>query len=349
MPLKVLPEFWFLLDSFWADFMIAFVLFMSLSYAVLADRLHHNRSAVVASSSLSLTLASGLVWWESVNHFRLLHLGPIALGFLVLIIATVIFGVFRQISGSMPAAFLSLGSCLLFGWSVELNWLIDPEIVSLITWIMVIAGMSMVLSHKKELKLTGKSSLETMNDNLESENQATKLGHRIQEEISSVQKDSKYISNNPDTAKRIQIQIEKILPQAGILTVKMAELRRKANLIKNGHAVKLKQLRNILQRTPADKRASIVSQMRKVYKQFNFDQRIERLDNVVAETEKRIRQTLNRSIQKLSQKDTAGLNKLLNHAKRLQKHNIKLLSTIQRSEKKLLSHSIKIIKQGDKQ
>jgi hypothetical protein len=318
--------------------MIAFTLFTSLSFAVLAGRLGNRRSAAAASSALGLALATGLLWWESVNNFSLLALGPVAVGFAAVVIATVIFGVFRRIGGSVPAAFLSLGSCLLIAWSAGLDWLIDSDIVAFITLVMIITGLYMIISYQKGLNFSQNSDFKKIRNDLEAENQSTRLGNKIQDEISSLYRDSSQLENDPQAAKQLQRRIEKILPQAEALTDKMAELRRKAFLVKNGDLNKLKQLRIFLNKTPPNQRSRVLARIKETYKQLNFDQRIERLDYAVAETEKQIRETLNLSIQKINQSDIQGLNKLLKEAEKLQRHNAKLLSAIQRSENKLLYH-----------
>jgi hypothetical protein len=186
--------------------------------------------------------------------------------------------------------------------------------------------------------------LPLQNKNLDIEDQAREFSSEISGELDTIKKDLSKLDSDPQSAAHIKKRIERIIPQSGLLTEKMAELRKKAMLIKNGSIHKVNQLSRIIENTPVAERKGFNARIKDIYKEINFDKRIERLDNSAAVIEKRIRRILSRSVQLLNSNDIEGLNKLLSRAKRLQDHNTKLIASIERSERRLFKHSIKAMK-----
>jgi len=81
-----------LLESLIPDFVLAFAFFTSLVYAVLAKRFDHQRAAIVMSVSIGFALSIGLVWWEQANDLSIRNLGPIAIGFAILVVPVLLLG-----------------------------------------------------------------------------------------------------------------------------------------------------------------------------------------------------------------------------------------------------------------
>ena len=78
-------------DSLLADFVLAFAFFTSGIYAVLGKRFEKQRPAIAMSAAIGFALSTGLVWWERANDFSIRDLGPIAVGFAILLLAFVMY------------------------------------------------------------------------------------------------------------------------------------------------------------------------------------------------------------------------------------------------------------------
>ena len=100
-----LEDWWYdwrleeLLDSYLPDFILAFAFFTSVVYAVLGKRLEKQRPAIAMSAAIGFALSIGLVWWEQANDFSIKNLGPIAVGFALLLLAFVMYQCIRQVGG----------------------------------------------------------------------------------------------------------------------------------------------------------------------------------------------------------------------------------------------------------
>ena len=89
-----------LFESLLLDFILAFTFFTSVCYAVLSKRFDHQRSAVGMSASIGAALSVGIIWWENRSGITIRNLGPIALVFAMILIATVIYKAIKQTAGS---------------------------------------------------------------------------------------------------------------------------------------------------------------------------------------------------------------------------------------------------------
>jgi hypothetical protein len=108
-------------DSVLPDFVLAFTFFTALIYAVLGKRFGQQRPAIAASAALGLALSVGLVWWEQASGMSIRNLGPVAVGFAVLILAGVIHQAVRQTGGNWAGAGIALGASLLVAWIMGTN------------------------------------------------------------------------------------------------------------------------------------------------------------------------------------------------------------------------------------
>jgi len=89
-----------LMKSLLPDFVLGFAFFTALVYAVLGKRFERQRSAVAASAAMGMALSVGLVWWEQEAGLSIRDLGPVAVGFAVIILAGVMYQAIRQTGGS---------------------------------------------------------------------------------------------------------------------------------------------------------------------------------------------------------------------------------------------------------
>jgi hypothetical protein len=129
------------LDTILPDFVLSFVFFTALIYAVLGRRMGHQRPAVAASAALGAALAAGLVTWEQYNDLSIRHLGPIAAGFGLIVLAGVIYQSIRGIGGSWAGAGIAIGACLLVGWTIGIDWPARPEIVQTVMVVTLTVGV----------------------------------------------------------------------------------------------------------------------------------------------------------------------------------------------------------------
>ena len=102
-----------LFESLLADFILAFAFFTALAYAIVSKRFDHQRSAIAMSSALGLALAVGLVWWEHDRGLSIRDLGPIAVGFAIILLAMIMFQGISQTGGTWAGAGIALGASLL--------------------------------------------------------------------------------------------------------------------------------------------------------------------------------------------------------------------------------------------
>ena len=123
------------------DFVLAFAFFTALCYGVLGPRFRLQRPAIVVSTSLGLALSAGIVWWEYVNALSIKNLGPVAVGFALVILAGVMYQAVRQVGGGWAGAGLALGVSLLVGWSLGLSWPVSREIVQTIIGVALTVGI----------------------------------------------------------------------------------------------------------------------------------------------------------------------------------------------------------------
>jgi hypothetical protein len=137
------------LDTILPDFVLSFVFFTALIYAVLGRRMGHQRPAVAASAALGAALAAGLVTWEQYNDLSIRHLGPIAAGFGLIVLAGVIYQSIRGIGGSWAGAGIAIGACLLVGWTIGVDWPARPEIVQTVMVVTLTVGVLAFMLHRR--------------------------------------------------------------------------------------------------------------------------------------------------------------------------------------------------------
>ena len=74
------------------------------------------------SATIGMALSIGLVWWEYQNDLSIVNLGPIAVGFAIILLGGVMYQCIKGIDGSWAGAGIALGVSLLVGWTLGLDW-----------------------------------------------------------------------------------------------------------------------------------------------------------------------------------------------------------------------------------
>jgi len=142
-----------LLDSLLADFVLAFAFFTSMTYAVLGKRFEKQRPAITMSAAIGFALSIGLVWWERANDLSIKDLGPIAVGFAVLLLAFVMYQSVRQVGGSWAGAGITIGAAIIIARLLGLNIPVDWQIVQTIIVVALIFRLLAFMSHRHSLFL----------------------------------------------------------------------------------------------------------------------------------------------------------------------------------------------------
>jgi len=144
------------------------------------------------------------------------------------------------------------------------------------------------------------------------------------------------LHEHPEDASDIMLQLKRMLPAEGWLTERMARLREKAHRIRVGHVARIEEIQaHIAKLSPVEKR-QVASELSVRYRELKLDLRIERLDKAIAACELRIRQLTQQAQAYLANHDHRKLVDVLEAAKKLQGHNARLLTTIGRTETRLL-------------
>lgn len=131
------------------DFVIAFAFFAALSYAVINNHLEHPRASGIVAAAVGMAMAVGLVWWEHLNDFSIRNLGPIAVGFAVLLVGALIFQSVRMVGGSWAGAGIGIGASLLIGSFLGLDWPVQREIIQSVVFLAAILGVMAFLLHRQ--------------------------------------------------------------------------------------------------------------------------------------------------------------------------------------------------------
>jgi len=128
------------MESYFTDFILAFTFFTSVVYAVLGKRFEQQRPAIAMSVAMGFALSIGLVWWEQANNLSIKNLGPIAIGFAILLLAFVMYQSVKQVGGSWAGAGSTVGSSILIARVLGFDVPIDTEIIQTVTVAALIIG-----------------------------------------------------------------------------------------------------------------------------------------------------------------------------------------------------------------
>jgi len=344
-----------LLESYLPDFILAFAFFTSVVYAVLGKRFEKQRPAIAMSAAIGLALSIGLVWWEQANDLSIKNLGPIAVGFALLLLAFVMYHAIHQMGGSWAGAGITFGLAIIIARLVGMPVPFAGRIIQTIIVVALIFGLMAFVSHRHHLqprvRLPG-PELPDIKRTMANLYRQRHLSKGLDHGLRKLRKEAKTLNEHPEEGGDILRQIKRMLPAQGYLTARMAQLRAKAHQVRHGHIARLEETRQAFARlpTPAKKKAS--AELAAKYNQMvGIETRLERLDHAVAENEKRIRELTAKAQEYTAKYDHQKLYEAIKAAEKLQHHNSRLIKVIERTEHKLSAiakETAKEVKQVEK-
>jgi hypothetical protein len=335
------------LGSLLPDFVLAFAFFTAVSYSTLYDRFKH-RSTVVIAVALGLALSLGLIWWERENNLSLLHLGPLALAIFFLVLALALFPALKKAGGLWAGILLTAAVLFLVAQPFQITLPIDPARIFTTMGVILIFGFLLLLIHKSK-PFYSPPTLPAVKPDQPSLNRQFRERHlsdQLSRRMSGLKKEARSLIDRPEDVSDIAKQIQQMLPAQGYLTEKMAQLRAKAHQIRHGHIARLEETKQVFQSLPTSAKKKAAGELVLRYNQMiGIDTRLERLDQAVAENEKRIRQLTLLARKQVRQNDHQKLYYTFKSAEKLQKHNSRLFKIIDRTEKKLSALAQQIAQQ----
>ncbi len=327
-----------LFESVLPDFVLAFTFFTALCYAVLGKRFGQQRPAIAASAALGFALAVGLVWWEQAAGLSIRDLGPVAVGFAVLILAGVIHQAVRQTGGNWAGGGIALGASLLVAWILGTSWPVPEAIVQTVILVALIGGILAFFVHGKGHLLAMpaiRHEAEDVHHDMSDLYRDRQVSGDLRERFHDLRKKDKHIQERPEQAHEIMAQLQRLLPEEGYLTERLAQLRAKAHAMKQGHVARIEKLEAVMAKLPSEVKRKAGEQLAATYRELRLDNRIERLDKAVAENERRVRQLTQQAQACAARHDYPNLHRTLKQAESLQKHNSHLLRLITHTEERL--------------
>lgn len=344
------PPFYDLLESLLPDFVLAFTFFTSLCYAVLGKHFGRQRPAIGMSAAIGLALSVGLLWWERANDLSIRNLGPVAVGFAIILLALVMYQSIRQVGSSWAGAAIAFGASLLVARLLGLSLPLDGQVVQVATLVALIGGILALVSHTTGHRAYSQPEpvrRPQVHHDMTDLFRGRQLSNRLTKGMKQLRKRASTLTEQPAETPDVLIRLKRMLPAEGHLTEKMAQLRAKAHRTREGHLARLEETRHAFAKspTPAKKKAS--AEMAAQYRQSaGIDTRLERLDNAVAENERRIIDLTRRARQYAAQYDQKQLTECLKAAEKLQRHNSRLLKLIRHTENKLSNIAKKVAAQA---
>ncbi|MBN1346700.1 MAG: hypothetical protein JXQ73_28675 [Phycisphaerae bacterium] len=230
-----------LFESYLPDFVLAFTFFTALAFAVLERRLGNKRPAVAMSAALGLALAIGLLWWEVQPGRSIRDLGPLAAGFALILLASVLYQSIKHVGGGWAGAAVALGASILVGWLVGVDWPIDPQAIQTVVTVVLVFGVMAFLIHRRGAHAFTSGGFPALN---EARHDVDDLyeDHRVADRLTSgfrrLRKDAGTLTERPKGADDVMLQLRRVLPAEGWLThISVCRLEgRERNDDSRGHA-----------------------------------------------------------------------------------------------------------------
>jgi hypothetical protein len=338
-----------LFESHLPDFILAFTFFTSVVYAVLGKRLERQRPAIAISAAIGFALSTGLVWWEQTNGFSIKNLGPIAVGFALLLLAFVMYESIRQIGGSWAGAGITIGVSITITLLLGMPVPFAAQILQTIIVVALIFGVMAFMSHRHHLTprvRLSKPALPDIDQTMARLYRERHLSEGIDAGLRKLRKKANIFQQRPEESEDIIRQIRRMLPAQGYLTERMAQLRAKAHQIRNGHVARLEETSQAFAKLPTAAKRKASADLAARYKQMiGIETRLERLDKAVAEYERRIQDLTEKAHQYAASYDHRKLAESLKAAEKLQHHNSHLFKIIERTEHKLSAIAKEVAKE----
>lgn len=358
-------------DGLVIDFMIALVFFTALSFAILHRRFEHKRSAAVMSAALGTSLAIGLMAWELRSGLRLSNLGPIAAGLGLVMIAMVIYQAIRRVGGNVAGGATALGATLLIGQVLAIPWLqqlfhgiLGPLIaIGLLaagtiklmmytqhkgrsTWANPLSntrlstGDSATYDQKSAPQMVAETANETARQVHEIDD-VQRLNQRMDQHLKLSEQNARMLPAQPQLAAILRRQLAALLPEAQMITRRLADLRAKAQMLRMGHLAKIRRLAPQIPKLPPDAARLASAQLREAYQEARLEERIGRLDQAAVHAEKSIAEVILKVNQMLDAGRYDHAAKTLIHSEKLAGQVQRLMKQIDRDEKKVLALAVR--------
>jgi len=336
-----------LFETLLPDFVLAFAFFTSVCYAVLGKRFGQQRPAIAMSATIGFALAVGLVWWEQANELSIRYLGPIAVGFAIIVLAFVMYQAIGQVGGSWAGAGIALGASILIAKVLGLHLPLDREVILTVMIVALVVGILSFLSHRHynypKLQYS-RPFVRDIKHDMSDLYRDKRLSKRLTKKMRHVRREAKTLDKHPEQAREILQQLRKILPAEGWITQKMTQLRAKAHRVRNGHIARLQETRNSVAKLPPSAKKKLSVELAGRYRHIiGVDTRLERLDKAVAENERRICQLTREAQKYTAQSNPKELRDAVKAAEKLQHHNSRLLKKIVSTEDKLTRAAMGVV------
>jgi hypothetical protein len=342
-----------LLESLLPDFVLAFTLFTALIYAVLGRRFDRHRRPVAAISvALGTALAVGLVRWESDHDLSIRNLGPLAIALIIIVLILTVYLALNQLGGAITGAAFALIAGVLIAGMLGLLTLFSSETVLAVLVLALIAGtLQLVLRHHQgrahvgQLPALPRTEVVGFKRDAADLRQDRRMSKRLWHGLRIARRSAGLQENRPEARSDILLQIRRMIPAEGWLTERMARLRERAHHTRTGHVARLAETVHVYRKLPPSARKRAAADLIERYRKLvGLDERLERLDRSVADTERRIKDLTRKAEQVIAQYEFQRVDDLLKEAEKLQDHNTRLCRLISRTEEKL----IKVAKQAVK-
>jgi hypothetical protein len=334
------------LESLLPDFVLAFAFFTSLTYAVLGKRFEQQRPAIAMSAAIGFALSIGLVWWEQSNGFSIKDLGPIAIGFAVIVLAFVMYQSIRHVGGSWAGAGITIGACILVARIIGIDVPIDSEIIQSVVVAALIIGILALFFHTRGHSIRfphHRTDSPKTRHNMSNLYRERHLSDQLGKGLKKLHRKTNTLNERPEEASNVSLQLKRMLPAEGYLTERMSQLRAKAHQIRNGHIARLEETRHVFAKLPTSAKKKAAAELAARYNQMvGSDTRLERLDKSVAENERRIKELTKKAQDYTARHEHKKLGETLKAAEKLQKHNSHLFKIIERTENKLSAIAKKV-------
>jgi len=321
------------------DFVLAFTFFTSVAYAALGKRFELQRPAIAMSAVFGFALSVGLIWWEQSTGFSIKDLGPIALGFSIIVLAFVMYQSIRHVGGSRAGAGIALGATILIAKLLQLNVPIDPQIIQTVMIVALVIGILAFLLHHRTYYPQIRYSQPIVADirhDMSDLYRTRRLSSRLARRLHNLRHEAETLDEHPEETANILLRLKRTLPAEGWITNRMAELRAKAHRIRHGHIARLEETRDVFSQMLPSAKKRAADDLADRYNQLTgIDLRLERLDKAAAEIERKIRQLTYQAQQHAAHYNYHGLYETLKAAEKLQRQNSRLFRIIQRTEGKL--------------
>ena len=340
------------LESLLVDFVLAFAFFTSLIFTVLNKRFDQRRSVITMSVVIALALSLGLIGWEQANGLSIKNLGPLAIGFALIVLALAMYQAIKQVGGSWAGAGLTLAAVILIAYLLQIQIPLNTQFVQTLTGFALLVGILAFFWHSRTpatsfSKIT--SDPRPISD-MTSRYRDRHLSDNLTRNMKKLKKTSRTLTEDPQNSGNVIKQLKRMLPAEGYLTQRMAQLRAKVHRVRNGHIARLEETKEVFARLPNSARKKAAGDLAARYQQMiGMDGRLERLDNAVAANEKQIRDLTQQAQRYTTTSDYPKLHDTLKAAEKLQHHNSKLFKLIEQAEKRLtqlaqqIAHEVKQI------